>query len=565
MMEAAKPIHAQMRPPDQVMRLDRLGSLHQTRLSFMRALLRRLHRERWEVSRPVFDIDSHGVGVATYQASGPERAYTLVCFAHDLPIELRSDRVIAEAWDATFALFDGVPTAADIERLGQNVPRQEAGRYLETELVLARANRSARLFDDVVARLANGSQPDTDALDSVGYLMRTTAVYGNGKFGIADRDRIAGRPELTGPFQAEMLTVWLIRTFTVDLVEHLAASAGGNTAVRLDPSLRRRLGIGNATGLGMAPFLVRHPALIHNWMAARETALAGVRALPSASCQEIECFRSALRRFSRHLPRWTTVDAVLGARLVTLASDLSRISDFASDAAFAAQFPWNAICRWSEESVSLESQELVVSLVLEPHPAVVDPLFESMPADEPAHFAIDGHMTCQTLLTDVDHDYAWTLATDFSRDEEHRLFWYVSEEKLEPRLGERAKEAGADLEQPLAVARDVKLLRDALTAFDPTASLAQLLMRHPEHRHTVRRIQIGAQCPFAEIRGNLIGPDFRPIDLLRCKLSFFGATCFDPRSDKWLRITMYQNAPFPLEMPEGYDDGWIWGPEEERC
>ena len=40
----------------------------------------------------------------------------------------------------------------------------------------------------------------------------------------------------------------------------------------------------------------------------------------------------------------------------------------------------------------------------------------------------------------------------------------------------------------------------------------------------------------------------RPIDLLRCKLSFFGASKFDPRSDRWLRITMYQGAPFPDEL-----------------
>ncbi len=38
-----------------------------------------------------------------------------------------------------------------------------------------------------------------------------------------------------------------------------------------------------------------------------------------------------------------------------------------------------------------------------------------------------------------------------------------------------------------------------------------------------------------------------PLDILRCKLSFFGATRFDPRSDRWVRICMYQDAPFPHE------------------
>ncbi len=45
-----------------------------------------------------------------------------MAFAHDLPEEMRSDRVIATAWDATFTLFDGNPSAADIERLERNVP-----------------------------------------------------------------------------------------------------------------------------------------------------------------------------------------------------------------------------------------------------------------------------------------------------------------------------------------------------------------------------------------------------------------------------------------------------------
>ena len=104
----------------------------------------------------------------------------------------------------------------------QHAPRQEAGRFSERELILSRANKSVRLFAHVVDRLAQGLQPDIEQVRSIGYLMRTTAVYGNGKFGIADREVIADRPGLGGPFAAEMLLVWLIRGFTHDLVEHVA-------------------------------------------------------------------------------------------------------------------------------------------------------------------------------------------------------------------------------------------------------------------------------------------------------------------------------------------------------
>lgn len=92
-----QPTRAALRSPETVMRLSRMGSFHPMRLSFMRILLRRIKAEGWVVTRPVWEIDARGVGRAVYTATGPERSYSLVVFAHDLPDHLRSDRVIAEA------------------------------------------------------------------------------------------------------------------------------------------------------------------------------------------------------------------------------------------------------------------------------------------------------------------------------------------------------------------------------------------------------------------------------------------------------------------------------------
>ena len=64
----------------------------------------------------------------------------------------------------------------------------------------------------------------------------------------------------------------------------------------------------------------------------------------------------------------------------------------------------------------------------------------------------------------------------------------------------------------------------------------------------MRRAQTVSKLEYAEIQDNTISASMQPIDLLRCKLSFFGASKFDPRSDRWLRITMYQGAPFPDEL-----------------
>ena len=90
--------------------------------------------------------------------------------------------------------------------------------------------------------------------------------------------------------------------------------------------------------------------------------------------------------------------------------------------------------------------------------------------------------------------------------------------------------------------------------------MAHFLLAHPEFRHTVRRVQLQAKLTYAEIQGNLISADFLPIDMLRCKLSFFGATHFDPRSDRWVRICMYQNAPFPKELNHSEADDWAYPP-----
>ena len=552
-----------LRDPADVMRLARLGSFHQTRLSFMRALLRRIKREGWRFDRPLWRVDAEGVGVAVYALKTPQRTYSLIAYAHDLAPELRTDRVIAEAWDATFALFDGVPSEADIERLSHQVPKQEAGRYLSSELVLSRANKSVRLFEHVVSRLAEGRQPEPEQIEAVGYLMRTTAVYGNGKFGIADRECIAARPELAGPFRAEMLTVWLIRAFTIDLAEHLARVRGGDHAVGLDPAIRRRLGVGNSTGLGMAPFLVNHPTLFHSWIRAREQALARVRAQPEATSETAESFRGFVRRAARLAREWRTADALQAQRIEQLRADLARLEARLEDEGLSGARPWDALYRWAESVLSLEGQEMTVALMLEPHGGLIDALTAEMRVDEDEAFPIDGSQSISEMRAMIAAACPWAFEPDFGTAPESARFWYFSEEKLEPRLGERDRDAGDALEEPLATARDIGRFDAALAVEpDPNARLAGFLLRHPEHRHVARRVQIAAGHPYSEIRDNLIGAELRAIDLLRCKLSFFGATKFDPKSDRWVRITMYQDAPHPDEIHALPADDWAYPASE---
>ncbi len=524
----------------------------------MRILLRRIVAEGWRFEQRMFDIDKNAVGTALYTAHGPTRSYTLVAFAHDLPDDLRSDRVIAEAWDATFTLFDGIPTATDIDRLALNVPLQEAGRISESELSLARANRSVRLFEHVITRLAAGQQPNAELIESVGYLMRTTAVYGSGKFGAADREIIADRPETQAPFQIEMLTVYLIRTFVLDLVEHLARLRAPDTAVAMDPRLRRRIGIGNSTGLGMAPYLINHPVLLNNWIAAREEALVRVRGVAKAKSDEIATFTDRFARAFHNAAIWRSEHPLQQEKLTTLRADLDRLRLHLAITDLAAPHPWNGLYQWAEAHLGMEAQEQLVSLLLEPYPDLVDGLSTCMAADEAAFARIDGSMTLRDLAKIGQEFYGWTHAINWTARSAQARAWYVSAEKLEPRLGERFDEPIADYEQPLAPGRDgAALLRD-LAIGDSATLVAAFLLKHPEHRHMVQRLQLLDRCPYGEIRDNTISATVLPIDMLRCKLSFFGAGHFDPRSDRWVRINMFQGAPFPQELGPQTPDDWSY-------
>ena len=550
-----------LRPPDQVMRLERMGSRFATRLSFMRSVLRRLGSEGWTIEQTRRDWDDDGFGTAVYAAHGPERTYSLVAFSSHLDPADRSDRVIAERWDAAFALFDGEPTEEDITRLAANVPRQEAGRCSARELTLSRANRSVRLFDHVVESLAAGRQPDRQLVNGIGYLMRTTAVYGNGKFGLSDRDRVCGRPELAEPYRAEMLTVYLIRCFTHDLVEHVARQRSPATFVPLDRTIRRHLGIGNATGLGMAPFLHNHPILLNNWVLALETALAACRSIEQVDRVIVDRFVDLVAVARRSVAQWNVDDERQMGRIVELRADLARLERVLVDGDLlpvgpdGTRRPWDRLYRWAEENLSIEGQEMVVALIIELHPDAVDHLAPSMAAVEPP--LIDPVTTVADLCDLVDTHYRWALAFDFGDPVAEHYFWYTSEEKLEPRLGERHREPGADREHPLAVARDIGGLRLALAAAEPRQSVAEFLVRHPDHRHVVRRVQAAARHLYMEVRDNLIGRDLLAIDMLRFKLSVFGAVKFDPRSDRWTRITLYQGAPLPDELDEPDNDRWM--------
>ena len=545
-----------LRDPKIVMKLSRLGSFHQSKLSFLRSFLNEF--KDWKYNRDLFDLNDRGYGVAIYSFSKEKKTYSLVCFANELKDEERSDRVIATKWDAAFALYDGIPSKIDIDRLSQNVPKQEVGRLSYKELTLSRANRSVRAFNYVVECLSKGIQPNTNELSKVGYLYRTTAVYGSGKFGLADRFRIKNRDEINGPFRLEMMLVYLVRQFTFDQVNHIAKHKNPKDAVELDLDICRNLGIGNSTGLGMAPFIVNHPSLLNNWILAKETALKKIREIEKVSEEEFKIFYNCLTKSLKNVTSWNTDTEYQKKKIKNLIKDLQNLINYLKDNIHKSNFYiFDKLYNWAEENLSEEGVEYLVSIMMEPYNKITDPLISQMSSDEDSSFNIPVDRTINDLREIIEKNYSDILKIDFSKNENNKKFWFISKNKEEPRIGDRFEDNGSELEQPTAIARDIKKLYETISTLKNSLKVGNFLVQNNDLRHIVRRVFITEKYPYSEIQDNTIGSKLVPIDMLRLKLSFFGAVKFDPRSDKWLRICMFQGAPLPNEL-NSFNQYWIY-------
>ena len=545
-----------LRNPNIVMKLSRLGSFHQSKLSFLRSFLDEF--KDWEYKRDLFNLDKKGFGTAIYSFKKRERVYSLICFANEINDEDRSDRVIATKWDAAFTLHDGIPSRKDVARLKKEVPRQEVGRLSYKELTLSRANKSVRIFNYVVDNLSKGNQPDINVLEKVGYLYRTTAVYGSGKFGLADRFRIKNREEINGPFRLEMMLVYLVRQFTFDQVNHIAKNKNPKTAVKLDLKICKKLGIGNSTGLGMAPFIVNHPSLLNNWIMSREIALKKIRELKKVDSDQIKIFKSNLKNSIKNIKNWRTENEYQKLKIKFLMEDIKIfIKYLENDFNFNIEYPFNKIYFWIDKNTREECIEYIVSMMLEPFDEIVKPLVGQMSSDEDKYFTIPTDRTVKDLKTIITKRYSNLLKINFDKRENNTNFWFISKNKEEPRYANRFEENGAELEQPLAIARDIKKLYKKLIFSKERLTLDKFLVKNNNLRHIIRRVFIIEKFPYSEIQDNTIGKNVIPIDMLRLKLSFFGAIKFDPRSDKWLRICMFQGAPLPNEL-KNFDPQWVY-------
>ena len=195
--------------------------------------------------------------------------------------------------------------------------------------------------------------------------------------------------------------------------------------------------------------------------------------------------------------------------------------------------------------------------MMEPYDNIIEPLVKNMSSDEEKYFNIPSSRKLIELKKIIETKYKSILNINFNDKKSNTFFWFISKNKEEPRIANRFEEYGSNLEQPLAIARDIKKVYEKISNENLSKTVADFLVDNDELRHVIRRIFISEKFQYSEIQDNTISESLIPIDMLRLKLSFFGAQKFDPRSDKWLRICMYQGAPLVNEIKNS-DDSWIY-------
>ena len=221
------------------------------------------------------------------------------------------------------------------------------------------------------------------------------------------------------------------------------------------------------------------------------------------------------------------------------------------------KYLWNKMFIWATKNLEDECLEYIVSMMMEPYDNIIDPLIINMSSEEEEYFTIPTNKKVSDLKKIIETNYKSIIKIDFNKKDSNFNFWFISKNKEEPRVANRYEEHGAELEQPLAIARDIKKLYQKILKEKRSKTVAEFLLCNDEFRHVVRRAFIVNRFHYSEIQDNTIGASLIPIDMLRLKLSFFGAVKFDPRSDKWLRINMYQGAPLSNEMKKS-NDTWVY-------
>jgi hypothetical protein len=553
----AQSILASLRDPAEIMTPDALAAVKPSSLSIIHTLLRRMTANRWDISRRSIAVDEIGNGHAVYDLHAEGHDFSLIVRAN-WDGEEKPGRRMDRSVDFFLSMVSGLADDALINRelAGLGIP-YFGGRTDSKSFGWSAANRSQRSFQAVVDTLASGGMPDIDELTrNGGYILRNAGFYGNGRAGAANWLSI---PSSAHPFSEsyhmDLFLLYMWREIGLDFAEAIASRRAGKPCP-LDPQLRRYLGVGNSSGLGMTCALVRWPQWVGTWCLMREIALAYALTHPCRESDETKLAEKVARavQFYTETPgpaHGLTAHPVIAADLAVVADKLEawRHGDPASR-------DWRGFYESLLPAIGRDALEQVVSFLIDLHPDFVERLSALISGRMRRSRSVVPAMTLGTLKRLLMRDYRWALDIDMQSQDSTWHFWYHSEEAGEQRRGERHIDSHAEYETFVDVIRPVQACFAALNAASEDDNVGHFLLTRPDLAYIVSRIQFLEQEPYGEVRGNLIARSFAPIKLIRFLLSVFGFESGLPKSAAWVQGVLLQGAPTPDEIRAGRLRDW---------
>ncbi|RVV99229.1 hypothetical protein EKE94_00585 [Mesobaculum littorinae] len=542
-----------------VMQPDRLSAMQPSRLSGARAFLNKMGRERWDIRPTRFDVDAEGRGTVVYSIKAPGQEFSFIGISFKPEPKGRTGRIIGRSWDMMGTLNEGPATETDIESARDELPRLYRGRATPNALIWCRSNRSMRAFGLTRDALAEGRQPRIGDLNDVCYLMRNTGLDGNGTFGTRPFPALGPDHALGRPLEAQILTAYLMREFSCDLVEHLARLQAPDTAVPLSPRIRRWLGVGNGSALGLIFYIQKHPRLIAGWIEARERAIAAALRLP-ATPQRVARLRGLIDRAAtfreedRMVYETFAASARVAAELRGLIPPLEALEG-------QGGYPLRDLAEHAARGTCPETSETLLSLMIELVPETADALAAGIAGED--EMQVDPRRTASEMLHLIEGEWTWATEIDMRAGGAMDYVWYKSESAEEPRRGLRSEVPGArDL--GLDVAGDVQRLATDLRATAADTTMARFLLAHPGHRAMVARVQGLAGVGFHTPLANINAADFVPIALVRLmNVTVHGIDKTRDYLNRNLRGVLCHGAPTPDDLRAGECGDWFY-PEEPR-
>jgi len=510
------------RAPAVLMTPERLSVLQTSRLSATRLLMAKAIRERWVIERLEWKIDERARGTALYRIHTGRTSGSMpldfITHSFEPRMEGRMGRIIGQAWDMMAALVEGPVSAEDVRITGEEIHKLYAGRATPGTLIWCRSNRSARVFNHTV-----------DALD------------------------------------AQMLSAYMMRVFSIDLVEHLARCRSPKAA-KLYPRIQSFLGVGNGSALGLNLYVNNHPKLIDAWLSAREQAIVAAKRLPLRARDPLLARLVALigraetyRREDRMEYERFTASRVIAADLAKVKAAAQVLHDTGLVDGVRPALPLMALADALEDDVNPEAHETLLGLYTELVPELCDWLAENLGVDE--DYATEPDMSIGRLRELLHAEYAWAFRMELDSCASNRFVWYKSATAEEPRRGPRA-EAGDVFNLGLDLPRLVRALDLEIATRPATQSVARLLLECPALRLITARVQTLSGLQYHSPHMNMMGEELIPCDVTR--LINIGIHGLDKTRDymqRALRGVIYQGAPTVDEIARGADPDWFWPSE----